>query len=344
MNMGMSYQISPAIRSRIEAAALSGGGMAALSAACRSISARYRRESADLSGSLQMKGELEALAYLATRLPATYAVNRFVMAQVSDQVPDFEPVSVLDAGAGPGTASLAAAYSFDGLRHITLVEPNRYLRAVADQCILLEIDTQYIWVESPLERCSSFDSADLVLASYVFNEIPADQREKIFKVLWAACTGVLVVIETGTPLGFEVTRQFRQIAAGMDDAVLIGPCPQAGPCPLSTLPDRWCHFSVRVERTRLHKDLKDGATLGYEDEKFSWVAFARPHVRRQALPDYRVIGYPSGGKVVSLQVCSGEGRAETLTLPKSSPLYKRARKVVWGDSLTVTEKGENNDA
>ena len=52
--------------------------------------------------------EADALAYLVARLPATYAVAAAVLDQMREAAPDFTPETLLDAGGGPGTASLAA--------------------------------------------------------------------------------------------------------------------------------------------------------------------------------------------------------------------------------------------
>jgi ribosomal protein RSM22 (predicted rRNA methylase) len=77
----------------------------------------------------------------------------------------------------------------------------------------------------------------------------------------------LVVIEPGTPRGAGAIRTIREelLAAG---AHMLAPCPAAMPCPLAA-PD-WCHFAARVERSSLHRRIKEGA-LGYEDEKYSYV-------------------------------------------------------------------------
>src|SRR5262245_32386093 len=50
----------------------------------------------------------DALAYAFTRLPATYAATAAVLTAVRDAWPQFSPSSLVDAGAGPGTAAWAA--------------------------------------------------------------------------------------------------------------------------------------------------------------------------------------------------------------------------------------------
>src|SRR4051812_20463350 len=52
---------------------------------------------------------MDALAYALARAPATYAAARAVLGRVKEAAPGFAPASHLDVGAGPGTASWAAA-------------------------------------------------------------------------------------------------------------------------------------------------------------------------------------------------------------------------------------------
>ena len=48
--------------------------------------------------------DTERLSYLLTRMPATYAANRAVLDVIQEQAPCLEIGTLLDLGAGPGTA------------------------------------------------------------------------------------------------------------------------------------------------------------------------------------------------------------------------------------------------
>jgi len=323
----MAQQFPHALRARIEEAVQHSQSRDLISRSASDVSERYRRVQA---GSLQMKNLSEAMAYLVARLPATFSANARVMEEVARLLPEFSPKNILDVGAGPATASLAASMEWDA-EQFTLLEPNKFLRDVGQDFIVPEISGVVNWMEKDLSCVSSFgDEADLVLASYVLNEVEPKNWSKVITDLWSKCRGVLIIVETGTPFGFSVVHAVRESAAQLDGCHVIGPCPQAGVCPLAGDENRWCHFSVRVERSKFHKQMKEGAQLGYEDEKFSWVALSRSPA---ALPDYRVIGHPSLGKVIQLQVCTADGVAKTLEVAKSSPHYKQARKCDWGDAL-----------
>ena len=160
----------------------------------------------------------------------------------------------------------------------------------------------------------------------MLNELPETDLEKTILKLWNACTGVLLLIEPGTPQGSGVIQSARDLLI-KSGAHLLAPCPQAGACPLRNMKDRWCHFSVRVDRSRLHRHM-EGCQPVVEDEKFSFVAFGR---QAAALPQARLIGHPSGTKVLRLQVCDASGAAKTLDIPKSDPCHKSLRRLEWGD-------------
>jgi ribosomal protein RSM22 (predicted rRNA methylase) len=82
-----------------------------------------------------------------------------------------------------------------------------------------------------------------------------------------------------------------------------------------------------VERTREHRLAKQ-ATLGYEDEKFSYVLATRETA--ESAPA-RILRHPQKSKgLVELRLCTTEGIIN-LKVGKSSPDWKRARKASWGD-------------
>ena len=78
------------------------------------ISQTYR----DGGGSGAIRSETDALAYALARMPATYAAVTASLNALREITPDFAPKSLLDVGAGPGTASWAAAEAFSSLHGI----------------------------------------------------------------------------------------------------------------------------------------------------------------------------------------------------------------------------------
>src|SRR6201996_523822 len=84
------------------------------------ISQSYRRG----GNSLTIRNEADALAYALARMPATYAAVTASLNALADIRPDFAPQSLLDVGAGPGTATWAAAETWPPLQNFTLLDAN----------------------------------------------------------------------------------------------------------------------------------------------------------------------------------------------------------------------------
>src|SRR5262249_19850988 len=95
----------------------------------------------------------------------------------------------------------------------------------------------------------------------------------------------------------------------------------------------WCHFSVRLARSRLHKAAK-GAELGFEVEKMSYAVVCRewhPH------HDVRVIRRPQlHDGHVALDLCTTAGLEQRTLSRRHGAAYKDARQAVWGDALEST--------
>lgn len=288
------------------------------------ISAEYRaRRSSASVGTAD-----DVLAYALSRLPATYAANEDALARLVNRAPDFAPRTLLDLGCGPGTAAWAALDAFPSVEHATLVDSNAHFLGVARD----------LGSEHPVLANAAFVSGnlaappagrfDLVLVSYALTEMP-DPATAIARI-WESCGGVLLVVEPGTPRDHERLMAVRSRLIGQGASV-AAPCPHDAPCPVAA-PD-WCHFSVRLSRTRDHMRMK-GGTLGYEDEKFSYLAAVRPDVAL-AHPRPRVLARPVETKFdVTLKLCESDGALEYRSVPKrDAAAYRAVRKAAWGDAL-----------
>ena len=298
-----------------------------LSAAAAELSAKYRQPSA--SQTPFINSEVERVAYAATRLPATYAAARQVFAEVRRLLPDVRMNSLLDLGAGSGAASWAAVETFSELQHCTLFEQDaglmqlgRTLTRVAEHEALRAAD----WQQANLARTHEIPAHDLIVCSYALGELEASAARQLIHHAWLAANRALIIIEPGTMRGFATVRAARAelLAAG---AHLIAPCPHAQACPM---PDNdWCHFAARVERSALQRRLKAGA-LGYEDEKFSYVAFAKWPVQPVAA---RVLRHPQRAPGhTQMQLCTAEGVRQVAITKRDKEAWRRVRKVNWGDA------------
>lgn len=298
----------------------------ALSRAAAELSAQYR---AGRPGAF-IASELHRLAYLAARLPATFAAARAVLGEVRRLMPDRPITSLLDLGVGPGTASWAAAQVFVELRRLTLVERDegwlRLGKALAGENPLLE---NAAWVQADLRAAELFPAHDLVVGSYALGELGPEKARRLVQAAWSAARVALVLVEPGTMSGFALIRLLRAQLIELGGQ-LIAPCPHRDACPLAA--GDWCHFSQRAGRSPLHRRLKAGA-LGYEDEKFSYVAAAKDPVRPARA---RVLRHPlRHAGHVQFRLCARDG-IQTLTVARSDKeRWKQARKAAWGDEWPI---------
>lgn len=318
-----------ALRAAVDRA-LEGVTVADLSAAAKILSDRYRGEVRD--GRAHLSEDLSARAYLAVRLPATFAAVRAAFEAAAAARPDFAPGSQLDVGSGPGTAVWAAAEVWPGLAAATLVESSPAIRAwgerLADPAPVARMDWRAGDAAGGLGMA---EPADLVTAAYMINEVAETARDALVDRLWSLTAGVLVIVEPGTSAGWRriLAARDRLIAGG---GHVVAPCPHALACPLSA-PD-WCHFSTRVARSRLHRQVK-GAEVGWEDEKSTFLAVSRQPADIRDLIG-RVLTPPRTGKGhVTLKLCRPDGGAGERTISRrDGDLWRSARKLDWGDALS----------
>jgi ribosomal protein RSM22 (predicted rRNA methylase) len=294
--------------------------------AAETLSQRYRGEIRD--GRAHLAERAAAIAYLATRLPATYAAIRASLSAIADVRPGWTPRTLLDIGAGPGSVLWAARDQWPSIGNATMVEASEEIRQVGD-ALARETGARTSWVAADVARgLPALKGAELVTLSYVLGELQPAAINPLIERLWALSQDVLLVVEPGTPAGWQRILLVRErlIALG---GHIIAPCPHAERCPLAA-PD-WCHFSRRVARSRTHRLAKD-ADVPWEDEKFIYLAVSRtPNPQPMA----RVLARPRAASgTVRLKLCCSSGQMEErLVTKRQGDEYRVARRVDWGDRL-----------
>ncbi|MGB8398773.1 small ribosomal subunit Rsm22 family protein [Bradyrhizobium sp.] len=319
---------SPDLPAELKAALearLQGLSRNAAAARAAAISKTYR----DGGGSGAIKSEIDALAYALARMPATYAAVTASLNALGEIRPDFAPASLLDVGAGPGTATWAAADALPSLQDFILLDANDALRSLALDFARSSARLRNMNYEPGQARnlLAHAEAADLVIASYMVGEIGDAERRALAESLWAKTRDTLLIVEPGTPAGYARIIALREqlIALG---AHVAAPCPHDGKCPLSA-PD-WCHFTQRLPRSGAHKQVK-GAELPFEDEKFAYVALTRAPVAQRLA---RVLAQPDLTKVeISAKLCTPDGLAIAKIPRRAKADYARARRWRWGDAI-----------
>jgi ribosomal protein RSM22 (predicted rRNA methylase) len=317
----------PALLRQAVDEALEGVALADLKHAAAVLSERYRGERLD--GVLHLTDDLAARAYLAVRLPATYAALRDAMAKLAELRPDFQPASLLDMGSGPGTALWAAANCWPQLETALLLEASGAIRKWGEILAIAAPVAHVRWQTGDIVKgIADRTRHDLVCLAYVLSELTPAARPKVIDDLWSLTGDVLLIVEPGTPRGWEriLAARGRLIE---QDAHIIAPCPHHLSCPIAA-PD-WCHFSRRVARSRLHRLAKQ-ADVPWEDEKFIYLAASR---RPGLAVAARIVAPPRSSKGrIDLKLCGADGSLSQCTLSKrDGALFKTARRRDWGEFL-----------
>lgn len=278
------------------------------------------------TGDTLLNTEIEALAYSIMRMPATYGAVYTALKHTLERM-DGNIQSVVDIGAGTGAATWAISELLD-TKDIQCFEREQVMLELGKSFMsqnpnLKDVSWKYMdIVEDDLDV-----KADLVVTSYMLNEIKPEERKNVINKLMKSSNHIILIIEPGTPAGFKNIREVQKIAIE-NGFHIIAPCTFQGVC---SLPDRdWCHSIVRMERTKVHKLLKS-ADLPYEDEKFSYIAISKEKYDNSGI---RILRHPmiEKGKI-TLKVCHNGEIEDMIVTKKDKELFKMVKKKKCGDMI-----------
>ncbi len=281
--------------------------------AAKELSERYRKKERPY-----LRSPEDRHAYLLTRLPATQAALGRVLRELSGTQVSF----CLDIGAGPGASWEPLSERWPSLEQATFVELDAEFVKLGKERLQ---GKPVSWRREPAEKLDGIAPQDLVLFSYSWGEIGSlDVLEKA----WNLCRQFLVIVEPGTPRGYEDVLKARDLLIQKGGNV-IAPCPHHRVCPWQGSAE-WCHFGVRLERSQGHRWAKEGS-LGYEDEKFSYIIMAKekhsPIFARMVRDSLKRKGH------TLLTLCTNQGIEIKTVSKKEKELFKKVNKLKWGDKI-----------
>ncbi|KND01757.1 mitochondrial 37S ribosomal protein RSM22 [Spizellomyces punctatus DAOM BR117] len=301
-------------------------------------------------------GPVETAGYLASRTGTTYAAIRNVLIQLSKRVPSFQPTSVLDFGVGPGTALWAVQHTFDTIQEHVGVDISVDMLRVAERMgsrLGFNLLTKRYLPPQP-------QPADLVICAYTLSDMPSSQHEQTVQSLWDHTRDVLVLVDRGTPEGFNMIAKARAQILGLGNAHVVAPCPHDGACPMGrNRIHEDAKFSFVVLRRGLRPSVKSDAQSSVQgfaqgnvrhDKEFNTDMHTEANAQGDAQHDNefntdmhtaaytwpRIIAPPlkRDGHVI-LDWCSPSGHLERATITKTKGgkmQYFEARKSHWGDT------------
>ena len=313
---------------------------------------RYRDKTSS-GRDLEIQEQGEAEAYLAWRWPVTAMVIHEVLGRLKEAWPEFSPQSVLDLGAGPAVSVLPTVLQFPMIKDYILWEEQSAM-IQAGELMLSRMKGTFPQITASRWQKGDFltgdwPATDLILASYAVNELNQSESKRLCKALAASAAQVVVLIVPGTPEHFKGLTAMRNRLVDEGYSILA-PCTFTGPCPMEH--DNWCHFFLRVQRSKLLRQLKS-AELSYEDEKFSYLILRKnegfnqdarskdnPHDNKN---EVRIIRHPiinKGYRQVSL---CGDGKIREVRFTKGrhKAIYRTLKRKSWGDLLDISSLSGN---
>ncbi|MBR3613613.1 MAG: hypothetical protein IKL55_00335 [Clostridia bacterium] len=297
--------------------------------AALNLSKRYMENKR--TGESFFKTYLDTISYSVIRMPATYSAIRTCLEKIIE-LKAFKINSLLDIGSGTGAAEWAALDVFD-INDIVCLEREKAMRDLSKNYFSYNEALRNVkFIEADILKEDLNISKDLCILSYMINELSEENRLKVIDKVLKCTNKVLLIVEPGTPEGFKNIRKIRDYAFEKGYEI-IAPCTGFnGRCDIPK--DDWCASSVRVQRTKIHKYLKD-AEVGFEDEKFSYVAI---NVEKDELDlknnIKRILRHPKiqNGRIEVKTCLQGEIKEEIIT-KKNKEEFKSLKKKSVGDIL-----------
>ncbi len=255
----------------------------------------------------------QVLAYAIGRMPATYSVINYVIQKFLKRYKLFS--NVLDIGSGCGSLAIA------------LLDKNVIYTALEKSTHMIDM-FKFLLGENikvfQQDIYSFYDKKryDAVFVSYFINEMK--DKESVLKKIFDLSYRYVFIIEPGTPAGYSNIISAKKIAKEKGFYSVL-PC-STEICPLKY--KDWCHFSIRVQRNKIHMNIK-GGSLPYEDEKFSYVIFSKNNLDK--LSHNTIIKKPirkSGHSI--FDVCTQNGIQRLIISNKNIK-----QKLYWGDEINL---------
>lgn len=291
------------------------------------LSKRYMESKRN--GESLLKNNLDTVAYSVIRMPATYSAIRTCLEKINE-IYDFDINSVLDIGSGTGAAEWAVIDKFD-ISDFVCIEREKTMRDIA-KIYFSYFDTlkNVEFIDADILKEEFNFKKDLCILSYIINELDEKDRISVIDKAINSTSKVLLIVEPGTPEGFNNIKKIRDYLYGKGYKI-IAPCIGfCGRCDIKE--DDWCASSVRVQRTKIHKYLKD-AEVGFEDEKFTYLAVSIKDIEFNQKENLRrILRHPKieNGRILVKTCLKGEVKEEII-LKKNKDEFKSLKKKNIGD-------------
>jgi len=160
-----------------------------------------------------------SLAYAAGLMPSVYAATYRVFNEIAKRTESdvqWKPSRIVDWGSGTASAAWAGKEIWSDLRHYVGLDEVRPMQILSTQ--LLEalrpgLQTKLHQVgllSSEVTKVSASGVGEIAIAAYTLGDIRhPDQRKKLVEKMWESGAEFVVLIDRGTPAGFQLIAEAR---------------------------------------------------------------------------------------------------------------------------------------
>jgi ribosomal protein RSM22 (predicted rRNA methylase) len=278
----------------------------------------------------------DALAYLALRSPATYAQSYGAMSAVAELLPSWNPSSLLDLGSGPGVSTWAAKTIWKSLSTAVCIDQDKNLLDLGEQ-IMQNIDRSLSvsWRQCDVTRSANWPEGmfDLIVLSNVLNELSPAQVDSVIGQAWNACSGILLVVESGTPFGSGIVSSVAKKLSKTGNLV----APYIANQFISNT-DFYLHFPQRFIRPdfarRVRQRMREKSLMAsdWEEAKYSYVAIGRMEVDN--FIKARSVGPVRVQKgFLEVPILTKDGIEICRVMKRDKENYAKRKRLQWGQLL-----------
>lgn len=294
----------------------------------KQISLKYRDE--NIQSTAVVSSDIQALGYLSSRMGETSIIIDSVLDKLNNvAVLNEEINSVLDLGSGTGSVFWALKNYISSADIVAVEKQESMIKYSKIMSKPLDYNIEYICSDVLSTKVKELRSFDLVIESFMLNELTDKDRLQTLDLMCNKSSKFVILIEPGTPNSYKKMMQDRDylLSKGMH---LVLPCPHIFKC---NLQNDYCNFSVRINRTKLSKIIKDG-TLGHEDEKYFYLIFAKEKIVSSGAVVLRKPIYEKNR--VELKLCNSDGNITKAVFTKNNKQkYLQAKKLKHGDFFDI---------
>lgn len=282
-------------------------------------------------------------AYLLYFFLTNFAKITHCLQQMYDmgELPSEGKFSVLDLGAGPGTASIACAIFFS--QHLPKVkldivafEQNKGIAQDASALFLQLAEKKHSFkifseraLPTQIDRLLKRKPFQLIIAANMLNEFSSvQQQHELTRFLcekYLAENASLLLLDPALQKSTRELMQLRDLLLNVSEdsrpqsanLKVLAPCLHQGPCPMLKWSKRdWCHFYVEWECPKLIRDIDHA--IG---NKHDYLKMAYMILKKQKREDVDIARGNISWRVVSSPMNS-KGKAELLLCGENERLQR----------------------